>query len=246
MKRLFTIFSLPLICLGLASCEIDNFEGPNASIHGTFVDSKDHTTLIGTDTQNGNQITVYEQTYVQDKTNAETWYVMNTGEFRNDRIFAADYVVEFKNTNFYPYTGDPNLTVKTGDNEKTFEVTPFLRVIDPKIVKEGNKAVATFRIEAGGPDVKLNEAKLFVWTDKYVGNQFNLKIAGTAAYTVKEDIDPSKVYTLVIDQDASSSVMKYKGRKYYFRIGVQALETNTPKKYGTIRHNYSPLVVLDF
>lgn len=246
MKRLFTIFSLSLIFLGLSSCTIDNFTGPDASVHGSFVDSKDNTTLVGTDTQNGNQITVYEQTFVQDKTNAETWYVMNTGEYRNNLVFAADYIIEFKNTNFYPYTGDTKWTVSKGDNEKNFVVTPFLRVIDPKIVKEGNKAVATFRIEAGGPDVKLNEAKLFVWTDKYVGNQFNLKIGGEAAYTTKEDIDPNKVYRLVIDQDLNKSIMKYTGMKYYFRIGVQALETNAVKKYGTIRHNYSPLVVLDF
>ena len=59
MKKLFLLL-IPALAVAMTSCEIDNYDAPNAEVHGYFVDSKDNTTLVGTDIQNGNQITVYE------------------------------------------------------------------------------------------------------------------------------------------------------------------------------------------
>ena len=51
--------------------------------------------------ENGNAIKVREHGF----TNAtdQTWYITNTGEYRNNMVFAATYDVRFENGNFYPF-----------------------------------------------------------------------------------------------------------------------------------------------
>lgn len=235
------IIFLSAIFLLLTSCEIDNYEGPNAEVHGFFYDTKDGKTLIGTDILDGNSIGVYEQGFPSES--RQTWVIDNTGEYTNQRVFAATYRIEFLNTNFYPYDGDKMWTVNRGKNERDFLVTPFLRVINPTITYDAstNKIIAKCKIEAGGTDVTLNQVRLFVFTDKWVGNRINSGIQGTAVLNLNgETIDPNKEYTLTIDRAANMNFFQY-SRNYYFRIGARA---NGPSSYGTIRHNYSPLVVI--
>ncbi len=128
-------------------------------------------------------------------------------------------------------------------DERDFLVTPFIRINNANITYNTgtDKIIAKCNLEAGGPDITLNQIRLFVFTDKWVGNRINSGIQGTAVLNLNgETIDPNKEYTLVIDKAANTNFFKY-SRNYYFRIGAQA---KGPSKYGTIRHNYSPLVVI--
>ena len=45
--------------------------------------------------------------------------------------------------------------MKKGDNTKDFKVTPYIRIKNPKIEKNGNQIVATFSLEGGKGDEKL-------------------------------------------------------------------------------------------
>ncbi len=242
MKKLLYVL-LPALAATMVSCEIDNYKEPNAGVRGRFLDSKDNTTLIGTDINNGNEITVYEQGWSAET--AQTWKVDNTGEYTNTRVFAADYRIEFLNTNFYPYKGENIITIKKGQkNVYDFVVTPFLRVIDPKISYDAatKTITAKCRIEAGGSDVTLGELRLFVFTDKWVGNSIHSGIGGTAvAVQGDEIIDSGREYTMTIKVSDHKDFFKY-SREYFFRIGARA---NGPSSYGNIRHNYSPLVVIN-
>jgi uncharacterized membrane protein len=56
------------------------------------------------------------------------------------------------------------------------------------------------------------------------------------------EINTSTTYTLSIDVAANSTLLKYTGKNYYFRIGALASVSGV----GTVRHNYSPLVVIQF
>lgn len=235
------ILMLSVFFCFFTSCEIDNYEEPNAEVHGYFYDAKDGETLVGSDIIDGNSIGVYEQGFSSES--KQTWYIDNTGEYLNKRVFAAAYRIEFINTNFYPYTGDEMWTVNKGKNERDFLVTPFIRVKDPSITYDSSadKIIAKFKLEAGGDDVTLNQARLFVFTDKWVGNRINSGIQGSAVINPRgETIDPNKEYTLVINRSEHTDFFKY-SKNYYFRIGARA---QGPSKYGTIRHNYSPLVVI--
>jgi hypothetical protein len=240
MKKIIILFSV-FVFLFITSCEIDNYEEPNASVHGYFYDAKDGKTLIGTDIIDGNSIGVYEQGFKSES--KQTWAIDNTGEYTNKRVFAATYRIEFLNTNFYPYEGEKMWTVKRGYNERDFLVTPFLRINNASIIYDASsdKIIAKCKIEEGGSDVTINQIRLFVFTDKWVGNRINSGIQGASILNLNgEQIDPNKEYTLIIDRAANKNFFQY-SRNYYFRIGAQA---KGPSKYGTIRHNYSPLVVI--
>lgn len=248
MKRIiYNTFKLLIPCLifVLSACEIDNYDGPNASFSGSI---KDVATgdLVGTDLQNGSTIRAYELGWPT--RSAQTWVIAPTGEFQNTMVFSANYDLEFINGNFYPFTLE-NFEIKKGKNQHDFEVTPYLRLRDVSITHNtANKTiVATFKLQPGKPEVKVSAIRLYAFTDVYVGEQvkFDTKKA------VQEDpdfrvnfspakvIDESETYTLIIDLGANANLFNY-SRNYYFRIGALANVSGV----GTIRHNYSQLVMI--
>ena len=226
----------------LTSCKLDNYDGPNAKIHGRILDEKTGA-LVGTDISNGSQLKVYEQGYPAAEThsNGQTWVIKNTGEYRNDLVFAAQYEVVFENGNFYGF--NQMIDIKKGDNEIDFKVTPYLRVKDCTITKSGNTVTAKFKLEGGKGNEKVNEIRLFAFSDIWVGNYVKFALeGGTDQAKPGETVDPSKEYTLTIDTSKNKSFFKYSGKNYYFRVGAKA---NVPGA-GTIRHNYSELVTIAF
>ena len=58
MKKIL-LFCVMLLYFALTSCEIDNYEGPDASIHGSILDEQTGE-LVGSDMENGNAIKVRE------------------------------------------------------------------------------------------------------------------------------------------------------------------------------------------
>ena len=239
MKNIKNIIPVFLIFFALTSCEIfkiDNYEGPNASFYGSIKDAATGQ-LVETDIQNGSAIRAYELGWPTEA--ALTWVIMQNGEFRNDMAFAAHYKIEFINGNFYPFTV-PDLEIVKGDNLYDFEVTPYIRIKNPSIKKEGNAIVATFSVEGGTADVKLGAIRLYAFTDMYVGEQVKFDTQGgdRETFSPAKTIDGS-TYTLRIDLDENSALFKY-NRNYYFRIGALASVPNV----GTVRHNYAPYVVI--
>ena len=218
MKKILLFVSCFLFAL--TSCEIDNYEGPDASIHGSILDEQTGE-LVGSDMENGNAIKVREHGF----TNAtdQTWYITNTGEYRNNMVFAATYDVRFENGNFYPFEVK-DFVVKSGDNVYDFKVIP------------------TFSLEAGKQEVKLKEIQLFAFSDMWVGNNVKLTLNGGTdkqVFSPSTAINSADIYTLSIDLGQNADVLKY-SKNYYFRIGALADVSGV----GTVRHNYAPVVVI--
>lgn len=246
MKKIKYIFLLScIVSLIAASCEIDNYEGPNATISGKFLDSETGE-LVGTDIVDGNAFGVYELGWTTEA--KQTWSIMNSGEYANNLVFAATYRLEFTNCNFYPFTIN-DFVVTEGANTHDFEVTPYLRIVNPSITYNATTQTvdATFNLEAGGNDVTLREIRLFAFTDQWVGNYVKFAITGNDCYKKVSDgsissatVDGATQYQLSIDVAGNPTLFKYT-RNYYFRIGALA---NVPN-VGTIRYNYSPLVSLN-
>lgn len=234
----------------LTSCKLDNYDGPNAKIHGKILDEKTGE-LVGTDIQQGSQLMVYEQGYAAAEThsNGQTWVIKNTGEYRNDLVFAAQYEVIFQNGNFYGFT--QMIDIKKGDNEIDFKVTPYLRVKDCTISKSGSVITAKFKLEGGKGGEKVKEIQLFAFSDIWVGNYVKFNPAFAPAdprpdkISLDEVVDPSKEYTLTIDtnHEKFKNFFKYSGKNYYFRVGALATGISGA---GTIRHNYSKLETIAF
>lgn len=237
MKKISIALLISL--MGLVACQKDNYPGPDATIHGRFLDAQTGA-LVGTDLQNGNSIKVVERGF-EGHSQTQTWNIMNTGEWRNNLVFSGTYDVTLENGNFFPMKEE--LVVKPGDNVKDFTVTPYLRIVNPNITKSGNTVTATFSLQAGRNDVKVNSVRLFGFSDMWVGNNVCYNVTGG---TDRKDLGNVAVdgttYTLTIDVAANKASFKYTGKNYYFRIGALAAVDGV----GTVRHNYSDLVVIKF
>ncbi|MDR0429478.1 MAG: DUF3823 domain-containing protein [Tannerellaceae bacterium] len=240
MKKVINIcWWIPCLLIAFVSCEIDNYDEPDASFSGSI---KDVATgeLVGTDLQNGSTIRAYELGW--ETPTAQTWLIKQNGEYQNDMVFAARYDFEFVNGNFYPFKVE-NFEIRKGKNIHDFEVTPYIRVKNPDITHDAanNRIIATFSLEGGKPEVKVSALRLYAFIDMYVGEQVKFSTSGdnfSRNFSPAQDIDRT-IYTLSIDLGANSELFKY-SRNYYFRIGALASVPGV----GTIRHNYSPLVVI--
>ena len=188
MKKILLFVSCFLFAL--TSCEIDNYEGPDASIHGSILDEQTGE-LVGSDMENGNAIKVREHGF----TNAtdQTWYITNTGEYRNNMVFAATYDVRFENGNFYPF------------EVKDFVVKSFSLEAGKQEVKLKEIQLFAFSDMWVGNNVKLT---LNGGTDKQV-------------FSPSTAINSADIYTLSIDLGQNADVLKY-SKNYYFRIGALA------------------------
>lgn len=231
---------IPVLLLTLASCGIDNYDEPNAQIKGRLIDEKTGE-LVGQDIQECG-LTVVEQGFENPEN--QNWNIKNTGEYENDMIFAATYNIRYENGNCFPFQ-ENDVVLKGGSNTKDFTVTPYIRILNPTIQRQGNQIVATFAVEGGKSEVKLSELQLFAFSDMWVGHSIRFALnSGTdhLTFDTPTDIDPAKVYTLTIDLDKDNASFKYTHKNYYFRIGALASVSDV----GTVRFNYSPLVSIAF
>ncbi len=238
MKRILILLSCAAFLF--AGCQVDNYDAPDAQVYGSFLDEKTGE-LVGTDIENGNSIIVVEQGF--ENPSNQYWNIKNTGEYRNNLVFSAMYDIKFENCNFYPFSQN-DVKIKKGENKLDFTVTPYIRVVNPSIVKENGKIVAKFRLEAGKSEVRLNSVQLFAFSDMWVGNSVKYSLSGGTDKQSFENIaiNSSTEYTLTIDLAENKNSFKYTGKNYYFRIGALASVSGV----GTVRHNYSPLVAIPF
>jgi hypothetical protein len=243
MKKIFNIILISSCILAFASCEMfkmDNYDGPNAKIKGIIKDSSTGQ-AVPTDIQNGTAIRAYELGWTEPAVSNQTFVVKQHGEYQNDMIFAGTYNLEIINGNVYPVTYE-NVVLKKGSNTYDVVATPYIRIKNQSITKNGNIITATFSLEAGKPEVKVSAIRLYAHSDIYVGEQVKFGIEGTARRTFSPSIAiDGTTYTLTIDVSAYPNNFKYSTpRNYYFRIGALADVANQ----GTIRYNYGDLEII--
>ena len=139
------------------------------------------------------------------------------------------------------------IVVGKGENSRDFQVTPYIRVRNVNIRKEGDQIVATFKLQAGNPNVRLSSVRLFFSTDMYVGEPYTrLPLGGTGfqqTFNPTTEIDENVEYRLTIDltNDQNKGYMKYQ-QNYFFRVGALASVPGV----GTIRYNYAPYTDINF
>jgi len=252
MKKIYyLIFIIGSLLLAVNSCKIDNYPYPNAKVFGAIRDSIGGG-LVETDMNTGSQIGVQELGIYADNPVRKTWVVMQSGEYRNNLVYANDYKFDFTSCNFFPPT--PTLTtIKPGDNQLDFSVTPFIRIKNCSITLNTttNKVVATFTLEPGRPFVRVAKVSLYAWSDMYVGELVKKNLADKTGNTQSfagngAVINPATVYTLSIDLNTNQSTTNIGfgvHRNYYFRVGAIASTFGT-SNVGTIRTNYVPYVVI--
>ena len=235
----------------LTSCEMfefDNFEGHDAKVYGTFIDSK---------TQEPVQMELYTQasgyssvTYGVmrvtetgwDSEAIQTWNVKYTGKYRNNLVWAGDYKMDFSYLNVHNQTG-VTFKLEKGENKVDFQVTPYARIIDEVITYDAaaKKFKATFKVELGDA-TKANTGVDVVFaanTNNFVGAFFNYCNGDAGAK--KSNVTPGETITLYLDANpAGVNFNEFKHpRPHYLRIC--ALVKGSENPYNL--YNFSEIYV---
>lgn len=209
----------------LSACEVDNYPGPNAALSGSFIDIETNE-LILQDVIRGTMIELREHGY--DPVTPQYLKVKNDGTYANTLLFANTYTVQPVRGNFIAV--DPQDFEIKGNASLDFQVIPYIRIKESSIVRNGDKIVATFKLQQ---NVENNISKfgLYVHSDPNVGEPFRLIAVENNINAVA---DPDEVFSLELDIPSNSSTL-VTGRHYYFRIGALI-------GIGEAKLNYAPVV----
>lgn len=233
MKRIISILSCALALLTAVSCDwfvLDNQEGWNAKVQGRILDSKTGQPI---QSAQGSSITVIEQGWTDPVsgnplTENQSWLIKNDGTYRNDLVFAGDYVMNtVSGANFF---ADPvSFKLNKGDNTVDFTVTPFCRILNPVVTYDSaTKGIkATFTVEAGISQVNnIGNVYLCVYPDRFVRDTYNKCKDDPYAHAVNVNPDGTTQVTLTVDPERVVNGKKVNAdefqydRPHYIRIAA--------------------------
>lgn len=225
MNKIRLILFISIIAL--ASCKKDNYDGPTAGLSGNFIDDATNE-LVQMDIIRGTRIEFIEHGYA----NPQSQYMIlkNDGTYANTLMFANTYTLKISEPNFIPIP-EMEIDIK-GQIMQDFRVTPYIRVKDVSIVKNGTKVTATFKLQQNVIN-NVSKIGLYAHSDSRVGEPMRLV---AAEQTLNAVTDPAHVYTLEIDLPSNSTQLK-PGNNYYFRVGALI-------GIGGSKPNYAPAVKL--
>jgi hypothetical protein len=209
------------------SCEIDNYDAPSSELYGTFIDAETNEPLQS-EIVEGTVIQIIEHGWVQDQTNiTQTLVVKHDGTYRNSMIFTGKYKISAVQGNFQPIAPIDTFEIK-GSTKLDFLVTPYLRIKDASIFRNGSIVTATFKVEKTTGD-NIARIGLFSHPNIAVGANTSLVMSQS---TADLNSDPDKIHTLQIDLNNPNFIA---GRSYYFRIGALSSASGA-------RFNYAPAI----
>lgn len=227
----------------MTSCELfqlDNLDGPDATISGKFIDSGTGET-VQMETYTGAVTGVIDVIQLGwDYEAVQDWLVKYDGTYINNRVFAGEYRINSLRLNCFPFSD--TISLSRGDNKFDFTVTPYCRIVNPQITYDNatKKIVATFQISMGdGTKIpSVSQCKLVASTDKFVGNYFNTCGSDAGAKKTTATL-PGVTVTLSIDTQLAANITEFKYvRDHYVRIAALAQNTgNNAKGF----FNFSPV-----
>ncbi|MDR1369710.1 MAG: DUF3823 domain-containing protein [Dysgonamonadaceae bacterium] len=136
MKTVSKYIIFLFCCVLAVSCEIDNYDGPDATIQGNLYDHNGQPLQV---IQGAGYIRAREISWGKGNENVfvgnQTLYVQQDGSYRNTKWFSGEYRMLPYAGNFFPYddekldADDAGELVKiSGTATKDFTVTPYLTI----------------------------------------------------------------------------------------------------------------------
>jgi len=230
MKKIF-ISLLTITSFLFTSCEVDNYDGPNASIHGKILDQNGK--AVQFEQGSGSGRIKMEETSWSDNPVPLYFNVKQDGSYVNNKMFAATYLATLVEGAFFPVEGE---TIQvSGDFEHDIHIVPYLDIEwvgEPTVLADKNIS-ASFKFKRNeGPDGELKpdlmDYQLFISTTQYVGNN---NFDGTR-FGQPINVTNDKENTTI--NITSIQPMKY-ATTYYLRIGVRVNDTYRKYNYSTIK-----------
>ena len=192
------------------SCELDNYDYPDASLTGSIIDSETKE-LIQSDIINGTTIKITEHGY--DPVSPQYLRVKNDGTYANTLLFSNTYTVQPDQRNFLQIDEQE---IKIGkDTKLDFLVTPYLRIKEASITKEANTIIATFRIQQTTPDA-VSKIGLYAHSEPIVGEPIRLVASERA---LNRQVEDGEIFKIGINVAKNTAFFK-PNETYYFRIGA--------------------------
>lgn len=239
-KIKYLIAGISAACI-MVSCELDNFDGPDAQVYGAVVDAETDELIqqeIGT-SGDAASVQVIEYGYAIRK--VQQWKLMLNGEYRNNLVFSGTYDVIMNNGNFVKLDTIKGYQFHKGENKLDFRVIPNIRIKEASVKKGDNAITATFKLQYGHSTGKVEKIALFAQSDKNPSNSFNLahvetNIEGDDVNFENNSLNATKVFTLTLNLSSDEGKKLKAGQKYFFRIGA------LPKNLGEgiqAKYNYS-------
>ncbi|MGE7776087.1 DUF3823 domain-containing protein [Chitinophaga sp. NPDC101104] len=217
MKR--TAFILGLLLAGLTACEKDNYDAPTAGLYGSIYDAGTKQ-LLEQDVIRGSVVELKEHGW--DNVQPQWLIFKADGNYENSLLFEADYSVAPVRGNFIPV--EPQDIRIAGRTKMDFNVTPYIRIVNPSVTKNGNIVTATFKLQQQVTN-NVRKIGLYAHSDFRVGETLRLT---AAEQDINAVADPNTTYTLTIDLQSPNvrDILK-PGKTYYFRIGalIDAVES---------------------
>ena len=232
----FCTFIVLLFCLN--SCEVDNYDGPDAGISGQILDQNG--TPVQLEQGSGNMRIKLEDLSWKDvnPTASITPQYLNVkqeGSYINTKLFSGRYKMTPVEGAFYPYNVGGDTVQLTGSIVKNFTVVPYLQVswVSEPVVDNSNYITASVKFKknlvAGlaAPDVK--NAIFCISTTQYAGNNnYDAQlISGTVTVTNSQEGQTLTFKT--------SCAVKYFHTSYYVRVGICCSDTYKKYNYTDIK-----------
>lgn len=183
--NILNICGLLFLTLGLASCEIDNYEAPDATLEGKFVNKVTGEPFEASQGKGNMTLRIKEISYAHgDETivvTEQNLNVMQDGTFKNTKLFGGTYeMYPFESCCYEGKETLQNVDLISGKSTYvTFEVTPFFEVewVGEPYQDENGFVCAQFKFKNNplpGPDYTqavADKAKLFISTSVKVGDK---------------------------------------------------------------------------
>lgn len=208
MKKLVKILVGIVLSVVFFSCELDNYNSPDAKFFGSILDETTNEP-IQQDLIEGSRIELIEQGF--ENPNIRQIRFHSDGTFRENNLFSGQYEVQALRGNFFP-------TAKTiidinGKTEYNFLSSPYIRIKNTDILFDEIRGVvnATFSIE----QVSTSPVKLIsLFADRNV-NVSNTMRAAMISKDVNAVVSEDQVFKLQMSTENFIS-----GKEYFFRIGA--------------------------
>lgn len=227
MKKLVKILALAVATLGLAACEIDNYEAPCAGVEGKIIDKVTGQNMELAQGGGNFSLRILETSWANGDETVVTGFqslnMMQDGTFRNTKLFHGTY--EMWPFETCCYEGEESKqTVELKDNKiatVNFEVTPYFEVEwvgDPWQDADGY-VHATFKfscnpVPEGRTAAVAEKAQLFLSTTMKVGTSSDSRYSNTEL-----SVNNASEGNIV---EAVSKVPVYFSQKLWLRCGVKA------------------------
>lgn len=201
-----SLYLLVILGMLVSSCELDNYDAPDAAFFGSIIDSETNE-AIPQDLIQGSTIDYVELGF--ENPQIQQLRFKADGTFRNNLMFSGSYQIQPVRGNFLEVPVD---TIEiSGDTEYTFSTLPYIRIKDVDIAlnSDGSKVIATFKME---PLVSAPVATVMLVGDLNPSVGIGIR-AATQGKNVNAVVDPTDEYTIELKTKTFDT-----GKDYYFRV----------------------------